>query len=153
MATPAPFTISTVTRISQQNSALTTYTATLKQVSALPSSTILLITLPSQLSLSVNSACTDLGGIALSCTQGSYTTLQVSLNAVSGNSIFGVIITNIRNPSSYKPTASYFSFITRTIDLVSSYASGSVLTAFTNSVPSIFQQISYSFFPGSYGSS
>jgi hypothetical protein len=46
MTTPAPFTISTVSRVSQQNSALTTYTATLKQLAAIPISTILLITLP-----------------------------------------------------------------------------------------------------------
>lgn len=89
----------------------------------------------------------------LNCIIGSYTSLQVSLSAVSGNTIFGVIINNIQNSPSYKPTASYFSFITKTIDLVSSYASGSVIKVFTNSVPSSFRQISYSFFPGSYGSS
>jgi hypothetical protein len=152
MQTSAAFAIMQVTRISQQNSALTPYTITLKQQSALSTGTLLLITLPNEIFLTASSQCTDLAGTVLSCNEGSYHSMQVTLNAIASNTQFGVVISSIRNPPTYQPTATSFTFETKTADLVSSYASGTYSTPFINSVPSAFQQISYSFFPGSYGS-
>ncbi len=153
MQTPATFTVVNVARASQQNSALTAYTMTLKQQAPLPSSSLLLINLPNELVFTANSACMDLLGAPLNCTQGSFRSMQVILNDITANTLFGVIITNIRNPPSYKPTASNFTFETKTSDLVNSYATGIYSTPFLNSVPSTFQQLSYTFTPGRYGSS
>jgi hypothetical protein len=46
MTNPAPFYVTNIARGSQQNSALTAYTLTLKQQSALPAGTLLLLTFP-----------------------------------------------------------------------------------------------------------
>jgi hypothetical protein len=153
MQTPASFTIVQVTRASQQNSALTAYTMTLKQQAPLPSGSILLINLPNELVFTITSTCTDLLGAILNCTQGSFRSMQVALTAVGGNTLFGVIINNIRNPPSYRPTATNFIFEAKTGDLVNSFATGVFSTPFLNSVPSTFSQLSYSFTPGQYGTS
>jgi len=47
MIQPAAFGLFSVSRISQQNSALTTYSLSFKQQAALPAGSVLLITLPS----------------------------------------------------------------------------------------------------------
>ena len=60
MSTPASFFILNVSRISQKNSALTNYTLTLKQQAQLPAGTILLITTPNEILMTVNSSCTNL---------------------------------------------------------------------------------------------
>jgi hypothetical protein len=153
MTTPAAFTIVQVTRTSQQNSALNPYTITLKQQAPLTSGCLLFINLPNELVFTTNSLCTDLVGTALTCTQGSYTSMQVTLNVVIGSTLFGVIISNIRNPPSYKPTATSFTFQIKTGDLVSIFTTGTYSTPFVNSVPSVFTQVIYSFTPGQYGSS
>ena len=78
--------------------------------------------------------------------------MQATLGAIGANSQFGVIISAVRNPPSYKPTATNFTFETRTSDLINSFASGVFSTPFVNSVPSSFQLVSYTFSPAAYGS-
>ena len=64
-----------------------------------------------------------------------------------------MIISNIRNPPSYRPTATNFTFETKTGDLVNSFATGTFSTPFVNSIPSLFQQVNHTYTPGQYGSS
>jgi hypothetical protein len=110
MQISASFTITQVTRVSQQNSALNSYTVTLKQQAALILGSLLLVNLPNEIFLTANSSCTDLVGTALICTEGSYKSMQITLDAINANAQFGVTISNIRNPPSYKPTVTNFTF-------------------------------------------
>jgi hypothetical protein len=139
MTTPAAFQVLAVSRVSAQNSALTLYTFTLMQQASLPNTSRLIITIPSLISMTVNSTCTDLSLNPLSCISDSYQALQVILPAIAGGVQFGVIISNIRNYASFQPINSSFSFITKTNDQISTFASGSVSPSLVNSVPSSFQ--------------
>lgn len=76
----------------------------------LPAGSLLFITLPNSISMTASSSCKDLGGVSIVCTQTSYQALMVTLNGVSGSTLFGVVVTNIRNPPSYKPVSSSFVF-------------------------------------------
>jgi hypothetical protein len=151
MTTPANFQSFTVNRNAQQNSVTTSYTFTLKQLASLPSGSLLLITLPSTITLTSASLCTDLNGLPLTCTQNSFQGLTVTLPAVASSVQFGVIVTLIRNPASYRPTSGNFTALTQTGDQVSSYASGNFSTPIINSLPSIFTSLTYTFSPGSFG--
>lgn len=102
--------------------------------------------------MTANSTCTDLNSITLTCSLSSYQSLTVILSAVSSGAQFGVIVSNVRNPPSYRPTTNSFNFTTQTADQVSIYSYGVYSTSLSNSVPSIFSSISYSFNPGAYGS-
>jgi len=103
--------------------------------------------------MSANSTCTDLSNAVISCTISSFQSLSVVLPYIATNVQFGISISNIRNPGSYKPTTTPFTVITKSNDLISSFASGSFNQVLSNSLPSIFQTISYSFSPGAYGDS
>lgn len=100
--------------------------------------------------MTLNSTCTDLNAVTLNCTLTSYQAVSVSLSAISSGVQYGVIISNIRNPPSYRPTASNFTFQTKTTDLISIYSSGTIAPNLANSLPSSFSSLSYSFAPGAY---
>ena len=127
MTTPASFGVNTVSRSSNQNSALASYTITLRQEAAMPAGSKLFVTLPSELEMQ-SSTCTDLSSGALNCTLTSLVALEVTLNsAVTSNTDFGVVISNIKNPPSYKPLANSFVFTTKTADEISTYATVTTL--------------------------
>ena len=93
------------------NSALTDYTFTLKQQAVLPAGSLLFITLPSTISMTATSLCYDLLGDSLNCTQTSYQNVIVTLNSqISSGTAFGAKVSNIRNPPSYRPLTSNFTF-------------------------------------------
>lgn len=71
-----------------------------------------------------NSSCTDGSNLILICTTIGYQNLQITLGSVAGNNEFLIVITNIRNPASYKPTSQPFTFKTKTSDQISTYAEG-----------------------------
>lgn len=145
MITPDSFGIMTVERYSHQNSNITSYNFTLQQKADLPAGSVLLITLPSEIFMTASSLCSGLPNISLNCSQNSYQSLQVTLIAVTGRSSFSFNISNIRNAGSYKPMSGSFTFITKTSDQVSTYASGSLLASsdplLTNSEPSKFTNV------------
>ena len=151
MTTAASFYVFSVTRASNANSVLTSYTVTLKQEAALPAGSLLFITFPTEISMTSASACTDLAGTALTCTQTSYQDLIVTLPAVVGSAQYGVIITKVQNPASYRPTTSGFSAQVKTSDQISIYTSQTLGAVFSNDVPSSFVTLSYTFTPGSFG--
>lgn len=151
MTTPAAFYILNATRTSQQNSALTYYGLTLKQQAALPAGSILLVNFPTEISMTILSTCTDLALTPLTCTQTSYQTLIVTLPSILAAAQYGLIVSNVLNPASYRSTASSFTIETKTADQVSSYAKGTISTIFTNSQPSSFVALTYRFTPGAYG--
>ena len=100
--------------------------------------------------MTLASACTDLNGNTLNCTLTSYQAVAVSLPNVPAGVQYGVIISNIRNPPSYRPTASNFTLTTKTADLISIYAQGTIAPNLANSLPSSFTALSYSFTPAAY---
>jgi hypothetical protein len=150
MTTPADFYIVDVARSSQQNSALASYTFTLKQQAALIAGSLLLIDFPSDIAMTVGSTCTNLAGTAVTCSQTSYQGLVVTLEAVGAGVQFGVVVSLVRNPPSYRPSTVNFVFATKTADQLSSYAYRTIVNSLTNSVPSAFSSVSYSFSPAAY---
>lgn len=152
MNTPAALTVN-IARSSQQNSALASYTFTLKQQAALPAGSLVIINFPSSITLNNNSTCTDSSSAILNCAQSGLQNLIVTINAIAQNTQFSITVSNIMNPPSYKPLSSGFVCTTKTSDQVSTYASGTSTNILTNSVPSLFQSISATFSPGAYNSS
>jgi hypothetical protein len=116
-----------------------------------------LITLPLDIAMTASSLCSDLTNISLNCSQNSYQSLQVTLNAIAAGTLFGISVSNIRNAGSYKPMSGSFTFITKTSDQVSTFASGNYIASadpsLTNSIASRFTDVQYSFSPGAYGTS
>lgn len=116
-----------------------------------------MITLPSDIFMTASSLCFDLTNITLNCSQNSYQSLQVTLNAITAGTFFGITVSSIRNAGSYKPMSGSFTFITKTSDQVSTFASGNYLASsdpsLTNSMASLFTDVQSSFSPGAYGTS
>jgi hypothetical protein len=103
--------------------------------------------------MTLTSACTDLAGNPLNCSLTSYQALTVTLNSVIAAALYGVVVSNVRNSPSYRPITDNFTVITKTADLISTYAQTSFTAALANSLPSAFAAITYSFTPGAYADS
>jgi len=85
-----------------------------------------------------NSTCIDLSANALTCTQTSLQNLTVTLPVVAAGTDFGVVISNVNNPASYRPLASNFTATTKTADQISIYANSTIAPTLINSQPSNF---------------
>lgn len=110
MTTPASFYTIDVSRGSPKNSELTQYTFSFKQQATFPAGTLLFITFPNELSMTLNSTCQDLNGANLTCIQTNYQSLMVTLPNITGGIQYDVVVNNVRNPASYRPIASNFTF-------------------------------------------
>ena len=150
LTTPAAYYVFSAARLSDQNSALTNYEFTLKQEAGLPNGTLVFITFPPEISMSASSVCTD---VAQSCLQTSFQDLIVTLPGITAGAQYLINVTNVKNPPSYRPSTGNFTATTKTADQISIYTEGSIPSPFTNSLPSAFTSISYSFTPGAFGSS
>lgn len=150
MTTPADFTAVDVNRTSNVNSDKTTYTFKLRQQADLPAGSLLVIGFPNDIAMTITSTCTDLAGTALNCTQTSYQGLIVTLPTVASGVQFGVIVSNVVNPPSTRPSTTNFQFQTKTSDQLSTYASRSITNPLTVSLPSAFANLTYSFSPAAY---
>ena len=102
--------------------------------------------------MTTSSVCTDLVGGSLNCSQTGYQSLIVTLPTIAAGVQYNLLVTNVRNPGSYRPTTTFFTVETKTSDQISSYAKGTISTVFTNSQPSPFTDITYKYVPGAYGS-
>lgn len=100
--------------------------------------------------MTLGSTCLDLNGVTLNCTQTNYQSLIVTLPSISGSAQYGVNVSSVRNPASYRPITSNFTFETKTSDQISSYNRETKAISFINSVPSAFSNLTYSFSPAAY---
>ena len=100
--------------------------------------------------MTATSACTNL---SFTCTQTSFQDMIITLPSIAAGAQYLVNITNVRNLPSYRPSTGSFTATTKTSDQISTYAQGSIASTFTNSLPSSFNNIVYSFTPGAFGSS
>lgn len=55
--------------------------------------------------MNTNSSCNNGNNLNYVCNTLSYQSIQITLNNINGNTEFSVIITDVRNPPSYKPTS------------------------------------------------
>ena len=83
MTNPAAFFVFTVTRASDQNSVLTSYTFRLRQEAELPIGTLLLLTLPPEIAMTSASTCTDLVWANITCSYTSFQDLTVTLPLIA----------------------------------------------------------------------
>ena len=83
--------------------------------------------------LTGSTTCTDLAASVLVC---SHTANVLSVNlgssAIAATTEFGVIVSNVRNPPSYKPVSG-FEFLTKTASEIDSYASKTSTESLANS--------------------
>lgn len=109
MQTPAQFNSTSVSRINQTNSLVTSYTIRLQQRADLETNAILKVTFPSVIVLPNSPSCTDFSGFNLSCSQNN-NILTIFLTNTSGMLNFSTIVAGVLNPPSYKPLTANFTF-------------------------------------------
>lgn len=112
MTTPADFSSVSVTASSNLNSDVGNYTVNLAQVSQFDGNSKLQVTFPVEIVPQSPVACANLVGVGLNCTL-SGQVVTVSLGATVTNTGFGVVISNVRNAPSLRPS-SKFGFTTVT---------------------------------------
>lgn len=118
MTTPADFSSFSIKAANTTNGAITAYTLTLSQPSAVNNGSYLDVIFPSEVTPSAS--CKTLAGATISCNlTGKVITLQLPNG--TNNTSFGVIVSTVRNPPSLKPT-SKFGFRTRTPDGTGMYS-------------------------------
>jgi hypothetical protein len=147
---PSTFTYNQFARISNQNAAITSYTITLTQIASLQANDLLFVTFPSSLVAYSNSSClmTYLGSTsAVTCGMTNNTFKIVSLSTtITGDSIFSITFTNIRNPLSYSPLSGFL-VTSKTATNAFFYSSSNSTNSVANSVPSLFKTVTYLYSP------
>lgn len=148
---PNSFKYNQFSRISNQNAAITSYTLSLSQTATLQPSDLLYVTFPANLVPYSNSSCSiTYNNVSSAVTCGltnSSTFKVVSISSsITGESIFSITFTNIRNPLSYSPLAG-FSVLSKTANNAYSYSSSSSTNTLSNSVPSLFKTVTYLYSP------
>lgn len=132
------------------NSAITTYTFTLSQPPPFSTGSKILITFPSTIVPQSNVSCTDgLGAALLSCSYSGLTLTAGLLSNVS-NSNFLIIVSNVKNSPSLRPSNT-FTIITQTSNSFS-YSSNLVKTV-TNTLPSKMSSLNGTFSPATLSTS
>lgn len=152
MTTPADFLTTSVASSSNINSALANYTVQLSQISPLAASSKLDVVFPAEI-VPQSVVCLLLSTSAvLTCTKNSQT-VSITLPAaiISSSTSFGVIIQNVKNGPSLKPSGK-FGFTTRTPNGLSYYSQNLATQNITNSKPSAFVSLTSSFSPQTLGS-
>ena len=149
MTAPASFGVFDFSRANQTNAATTAYKFTLQQAATLPNGTLLHLTFPTEIAMTASSTCTDLSNVSVPCILNSLQSLTVTLPQTTGGSQFGVWVSNVKNPASYRPTAT--NVTATTADAISTYASSTFAPAMANTKPSLFQNVSYAFANRIYG--
>ena len=77
-------------------------------------------------------------------------TVDLGSSAISAQSEFGVIVSNVRNPPSFKPITGFY-FLTKTSSNLNRYADLTSTDSLSNSVASSFQSVSATFSTRQYG--
>jgi hypothetical protein len=153
MKTPADFADVQVNATSKTNSGVGNYTVQLIQGSTFLASSFLDILLPTEITPSISTTkCFDITTNApLTCNVTS-SLIIVNLSSTTSKSLFGVILTNIKNPPSLKPSGT-FGFRTRTPDTIGIYSLNLSTVSVTNTIPSAFIQVAGQFTPQTLNSS
>lgn len=141
MDTPASFSSITVSRVSTTNNALTPYTFRLAQPSTLATGSMLYVTFPTDI-VPQTYSCTDLAGVSITCNYAGQV-LEVSLPSTAIKTSFGVVINNVLNPPSLKPSGR-FSFETKTAGGFL-YSRTLNNASVTNTIPTSFTSITGTF--------
>ena len=151
MTTPSTMLTSSIARDSNTNSGTATYTFRLTQNPAMEASSRLLITFPSETQLTGSTACTDLSASALVCTHlSNVLTVDLGSSVINAQAEFGVIVSNVVNPPSFKSITGFY-FLTQTSSGLNRYAELTSTDNLSNSVPSSFQSVSATFSNRQYG--
>lgn len=145
MAVPSLLTSVSLTRGSKQNGLQTSYTFIFTQPQPIvETSAVAELVFPSDITLPSTPVCTS-GTLTLTCTLRNPTTLTIQFATVnSANNAYNFTIVGIRNPYSYRPTAS-IAITTKTSDLLYKYSAISEGLGLINTIPSDFSPLSFNF--------
>jgi hypothetical protein len=152
--TASTFSSHTVTRVSNTNAALTTYTVTITQIGQLEANGIIEVTFPARVQPNTNSTCSLTYNSATStvaCSlSGQIFTVTSIPSAIAGGTPFSLAFTNIRNPYSFTSLTGFAS-VTKTANNLYIYSSGTSPTILQNTVATPFTSITYSYSPRQFG--
>lgn len=153
MTTPSLFSSILISRTSQKNYELTPYSFNIRQSSPFEAASILVIAFPSNIVSNPNIICqmTSPLSVSLTCSKTAQNITVIFPNSsIDSNTGISISISNTRNQPSFQP-ADAFIFQTRTADNLFLYSSQTYTPSFSNSVPSTFSFLSFSFSLGVYG--